>query len=485
MRRSWTWPAIGYRGWLVVTLIALCTGLASPPAAIAAPPAYDDFDSAVVIGDVPFQIDLDTRDSTAAADDPECLNGGVEPTSVWLSVTPSSDTFLEAWTEGTYYFAVVSIYTGSRGSLTRAAGGCSSRQAGFFATAGTTYHFMVTPCCNSGDPSGGDLRFTLSSHENRTNDDFANATVITTLPFEDPGTMVPETFEEGEPTSCGTGVGTAWYAFTPTETTSITWFGFSYLNSSVGVYMGDSLTSLTPLACGSYPAVTFRATAGTTYFIQALRGSADIEMIFRLRLTPAPQASFSTYPSDPSTFDNTIFNNDSYDPMQAGSLTFAWQLGDGTTSTEQFPTHRYTSEGDYTVQLTATAADDRTASVSSVVRVRTHDVAITKFAVPKSAHAGQTKPITVELKNTRHPETVRIEFVKVTPSGLAESVGSVTRSVPAGPNRLASLTIDYTFTDADAALGKVTFKAYAIIEDARDAIPADNQAIAYPTKVTS
>lgn len=39
------------------------------------------------------------------------------------------------------------------------------------------------------------------------------------------------------------------------------------------------------------------------------------------------------------------------------------------------------------------------------------------------------------------------------------------------------------FTADDGAVGKVTFRAVATIVDARDALPADNQAIAAPTEV--
>lgn len=38
-------------------------------------------------------------------------------------------------------------------------------------------------------------------------------------------------------------------------------------------------------------------------------------------------------------------------------------------------------------------------------------------------------------------------------------------------------------TDDDAYLGKVTFKAEAQIRDARDALPADNEAISRPVRV--
>jgi hypothetical protein len=53
-----------------------------------------------------------------------------------------------------------------------------------------------------------------------------------------------------------------------------------------------------------------------------------------------------------------------------------------------------------------------------------------------------------------------------------------------GGNHTAPFSFNYTFTSDDAAIGKVTFKAIANLVSARDALPADNEAIASPTKVS-
>jgi hypothetical protein len=45
-------------------------------------------------------------------------------------------------------------------------------------------------------------------------------------------------------------------------------------------------------------------------------------------------------------------------------------------------------------------------------------------------------------------------------------------------SRTTQITFSYTFTSADASVGKVTFKAVAFLLDARDALPTDNEAIA-------
>jgi hypothetical protein len=50
-------------------------------------------------------------------------------------------------------------------------------------------------------------------------------------------------------------------------------------------------------------------------------------------------------------------------------------------------------------------------------------------------------------------------------------------------NRTTDFAFSYTFTAADKALGKVTFKAVANLLNGRDALPADNETISSPTKV--
>jgi Tol biopolymer transport system component len=112
-------------------------------------------------------------------------------------------------------------------------------------------------------------------------------------------------------------------------------------------------------------------------------------------------------------------------------------------------------------------------------------VAITRFSAPQSASAGQTRGIVVGIKNTRYPETVEVQLLKSVPGGF-QLVGVLTQSVPVrSGNRTTDFNFSYTFTAADASIGKVTFKAIANVLGARDALPADNEAIASPTKVSS
>jgi PKD repeat protein len=224
---------------------------------------------------------------------------------------------------------------------------------------------------------------------------------------------------------------------------------------------------------------------GTTYYFQVddLFGQGG-PLEFRLEVAPQPVANFGFSPSDPSVFDVVQFFDFSFDPGDVDFASKTWTFGDGATGTGCCPTHQYAADGDYTVQLTVTTLDGRTASTSQTVLVRTHDVAITKFSAPKSATAGQTRSIAVGINSRRYPETVEVQLFKSVPGGF-QFVGVLTQSVPVRPsNRTTNFNFSYTFTGADAQVGKVTFKAVARIVDARDALPADNEAIASPTKVS-
>jgi PKD repeat protein len=179
------------------------------------------------------------------------------------------------------------------------------------------------------------------------------------------------------------------------------------------------------------------------------------------------------------------FQDMSFDPAQLGIASQAWDFGEGTTGSGAFPTHRYAADGVYTVGLTVATHDGRTACTSQILRVKTHDVAITRFSVPNSAKAGQTREITAGVRNSLTPENVQFQLLKGVPgSGAFQLVGTLTQLVPvSNGSKTVPVTMSYTFSQDDAAVGKVTFQIVTQVPGGRDAIPADNTAISSPTKV--
>lgn len=68
-----------------------------------------------------------------------------------------------------------------------------------------------------------------------------------------------------------------------------------------------------------------------------------------------PLANFDISPSNPLTGRAVQFTDVS-SPGSAAITTWAWDFGDGTTSTERNPSHIYTARGDYEITLTVSSA---------------------------------------------------------------------------------------------------------------------------------
>jgi len=458
--------------------------------AYAAPPPNDNFADATIINALPYSSIVDNSEATVEPDEPQY--GNYSPWTVWYSFTPSANAVLRANMEGTIFSDTnLTVYQAEGpgfGSL-NFLGSVSWSWGGsiiFSAQAGTTYYFQAGSLNNVGE-----LHLNLEIIPPPANDDFADAAIISSLPFGDTVDITGASIEAGEPNSpCHSyALGkTIWYSFTPASSGSITANVPSlYTSVVVTAFTGNSLTSLTEILCSAWGApLTIRAEAGTTYYFQVSILPWDPGGLVSLYVdaTPPPAAGFWFDPSAPSIFDTLQFYDQSYDPGGVGFQSFAWDFGDGTTSTGSSTSHRYAKDGDYTVQYSVTTWDGRTASTSQVVQVRTHDVAIAKVSAPMSASSGQTRTITVNIRNKRYPENVEIVLFKSIPGGF-QVVGSYIQFVPVrSGNRTSTFTFNYTFTKDDASIEKVTFKAVATIVNARDALPADNEAISYPpTKI--
>ena len=109
------------------------------------------------------------------------------------------------------------------------------------------------------------------------NDDIANATSVTALPFADAVPVGEATTQDGEPVeTCAPFGNTVWYAVTLDSDANVRvdTAGSEY-DTTLAVWVGSGFNDAVLVACNDdifdslQAAVTFSATAGTTYFVQA------------------------------------------------------------------------------------------------------------------------------------------------------------------------------------------------------------------------
>ena len=139
-----------------------------------------------------------------------------------------------------------------------------------------------------------------------------------------------------------------------------------------------------------------------------------------------PLANFAFSPTEPAIDQDVRFTDESEDPDGVITL-WHWDFGDGTTSTEQNPIHRYEEAGTYTVKLTVTDDGGKTSSEATVIEIiRVYDLTIEVRDLLGFAASG------AEVKlHTNEEEPV---------SGVTDAQGKVTLSeVPEG-EYLASVT---------------------------------------------
>jgi hypothetical protein len=317
------------------------------------------------------------------------------------------------------------------------------------------------------------------------NDNFADATQITGLPYFVFADNTGATFEIDEPASCSVGnpLKTEWFAYTPPTDASLTaMVGNSGFSTLLGVYKGISLNSLALIGCqngglNNKKPITFQAEAGVAYYFQ-MSGIYDWNeglIPFTLQVTPPPEVLIFYEPSDPSIFDNVYIFGDISDLPGIYGNNYAWTIWDGTTLDGGSFYHQFASDGDYPVNLIYTTDDGRSSSASRVVQVRTKDVAIKDFSIPKTARVNQTITINVDIQNKRYSDYVQVTLVKGLPGGGEQVIDTLTLYVPAKTKKATTFKFCYTFTPDDAAIGEVTFKTVATIVNGRDAFSQNNE----------
>jgi len=116
---------------------------------------------------------------------------------------------------------------------------------------------------------------------------------------------------------------------------------------------------------------------------------------------PLVTPDFSFSPSNPTTFDDIQFTDES--TVERGKIVrWLWDFGDGATSTDQKPTHRYVADGQYRVKLIVTSDEGVEAESSTTIPVFTPLVAVrrtidTSLPVDQTI-PGQTFRVTLDIR---------------------------------------------------------------------------------------
>ena len=115
------------------------------------------------------------------------------------------------------------------------------------------------------------------------------------------------------------------------------------------------------------------ATEGThtiEYYAVDNAGNVGVtkQATFTIEKNKKPVADFSFSPSQPTDLDTITFADKSTDE-DGEVVSWLWEFGDGSTSTEQNPTHQYADNGTYVVKLTVTDDKGATASTQKIIEV--------------------------------------------------------------------------------------------------------------------
>jgi gliding motility-associated-like protein len=116
-----------------------------------------------------------------------------------------------------------------------------------------------------------------------------------------------------------------------------------------------------------------------------------------IQVLPNPVAQFAVYPTTPVNVPGEVVYTDN---RSRDASEYRWDFGDGYTSTEVEPQHKYTKEGTYDITLVATNGNgcaDTTVSVSAVRAVNHGQLLIPNAFIPNKTGPGSANPLNNEV----------------------------------------------------------------------------------------
>ncbi|GAA5131063.1 Ig-like domain-containing protein [Luteolibacter yonseiensis] len=244
----------------------------APPAPGGTPPANDDFPDAEEISGFYGEVTGSTLDATEESGEPEHQHHEGRH-SVWYRWQAPATGTVTFDTAGSRINTILGAYQGSSvGALAEIAwqddNDTLRAKLVFSVTAGQTYRIMVD---SFGNEAG---LFKLSYELTGSNDDFADAQLISGDSGTTGGSIRQSTAETGEPAHAGSAPGhSIWYRWTAPQTDTYTFrTSGSAFDTVLGIYTGTSVDDLETIGSnddgdGRASVVIFEAVQGVTYSV--------------------------------------------------------------------------------------------------------------------------------------------------------------------------------------------------------------------------
>ena len=205
-------------------------------------------------------------------------------------------------------------------------------------------------------------------------------------------------------------------------------------------------------------------------------GSYDSKVyLFSTVVNRPPVAGFSYSPASPTSVDVVRFYDQSYDP-DGRVVRWLWEFGDGASSTEQNPVHRYADDGCYTVRLTVWDDKGAKASVSRAIVVRNVRPEAAFAVRPERPYEGQEVVFDASQSHDPDGSIAKYEW-DLDGDGRADARGVVVRHVY---DRPGAYRVRLTVIDDDGARA-VAEKAITVL---RRALPDLTVRASVPLSVT-
>ena len=243
----------------------------------------DDFANATNITTLPFDIQQDIYAATSSVSDPHIVCPGPAFTygsnSVWFTYTSPVAQTVIVNAKPSSFGGSVSIFTGTEDNLIQQA--CSLNQINmlptpFTAQAGATYYIMISEFDSAPLRIPGYLRLNVSAVPLVTNDDFANATEVSGLPFEDRVDVYGATGAPTDPTVLSYCLyspkfsypNTIWYRYTAAANQSLNIAAESSPSYRKLIVMYTLQSgNLTQFACSGTDFLSTQIQTGVTYYV--------------------------------------------------------------------------------------------------------------------------------------------------------------------------------------------------------------------------